>query len=211
MILHRYSPSPWSFVVFVLWAILLAMSTLAVSTFSLMGTRGRAAFALPPLIFTQRPFLFHGINGCHNGGETQRKRRIPLSHAWPILPRLSVLALRGGSREPKANRFFSRVSAKARGSAKDESDDFGDAERESRAKQGKSKGDLVDVDANTGAELRRRPRGRGRSLVGYTQQENGDWLRVVGDAAQKQKTLSPFLARTTSAAAQEQASNYAAA
>ena len=208
--MHRYSPSPWSFVVFVLWAILLAMSTLAVSTFSLMGTRGRAAFALPPLIFTQRPFLFHGINGCHNGGQTQRKRHIPLSHAWPILPRLSLLALRGGTRDQKANRLCSRVAAKARGSAKDESDDFGDAERESRAKQGKSKGDLVDVDANTGAELRRRPRGRGRSLVGYTQQENGDWLRVVGDAAQKQKTLSPFLARTA-AAAPEQASNYDAA
>lgn len=56
-----------------------------------------------------------------------------------------------------------------------------------KGKQG-PKGDLVDVCATSGLELRRRPRGRGRSLAGRISQENGDSVLLVGNHGQNKST-----------------------
>jgi hypothetical protein len=124
-------------------------------------------------------------------------------HAWPVSSHRSVLVLRGGARDqaPPARRHARRsltsAMAKSRslGAAEAENDETSESSGESRSKQsrGATTGDLVDIDAKTGAEIRRRARGRGRSLAGYTLQENGDWVRLVGSLDQ-QATLSPFLA-----------------
>lgn len=133
-----------------LWSFLLA-------TFAAMGTRGKAAaFALPHLASSVTNHLRCHVSpntACrHPSGNNQHA----LWHAqtWPIIA--PQLALRGGARSLSVALAKSR-GARAHVSADDAS--MGDEEEESKAKQPRvSKGDLVDIDAKTGAELRRRAR-----------------------------------------------------
>ena len=129
------------------------------------------------------------------GGSAGRQK----GPSWPLLARHAALALRGGARE------LSVASARRRGAAEPASADSDDSEARAKQQRSSKGGDLVDVCAATGAELRRRSRGRGRSLVGYELQPSGDWVRIVDTpapqpAARPQTTLSPFLVAKSAAA-----------
>ena len=183
----------------------------------------------PPLASSVSRLLQHHASGSQAGrGSSASSRaphvvRPPLAFGLEVLavrpvspvhlclsPHLRVLALRGGSREirtpfARLRRSLTLALAKTRGSSGDESDEVDrvsgqeDEPRQVKQSRGATKGDLVDIDAKTGAEIRRRPRGRGRSLAGYILQDNGDWVRIVGEEDAEQSTLSPFFKTRTSA------------
>lgn len=187
-----------------LWSILLSNPTSAMMS----NARCKAAFAIPPLASSVGSLLRFQVSGENRSARATAGSCSPwaskATSKWPIFARKPLIVLRGGMREGQ-DRSLSVTSAKNRAPNDDESMG-GDVDGATRAKEPRSsKGDLVDIDAATGAELRRRSRGRGRSLTGYVLQEDGDWVRYVGEdssalSAKKgkqiphQKTLSPFLA-----------------
>ena len=163
-----------------------------------MSVRGRAAFAMPQL----NTFAVSSLLRLRAAGDQMHRPACALrTNDGPIFWRhSSVVALRGGAREARAGRAMSAVVvANTRGSSSGDppGNDASEGQEsgQSRTKHSGTslKGDLVDIDARTGQELRRRARGRGRSLAGYVLQENGDWVRWI-DGSTTQSTLSPFLA-----------------
>ena len=194
-----------------LWAVVVAHLVSAVMSAL------RHAFGLPPLLVPgslRRVAAAQGVMMLGAAGP----RAGTLSHgrerAWPLPARRhAALVLRGGAREFSVGgaRELSVASVKLRGAAETASGDSDDGGARAKQLRGSNGGDLVDVCKQTGAELRRRSRGRGRSLAGYALKPNGDWVRIVdkpeappaaGAQARQQTTLSPFLVSKHASGAQ---------